>query len=331
MSTLRFVISDERIVNGYGCRVLTAGIDISQYERNNVLLYMHQRGKVIGRVINLMKEGPVLTGELVFDEGDDFAAEIKRKVEGDWLRACSPELEPVEWSDAPALLLVGQTLPTVTKSKLYEISVCDIPGNDGALRLSLQGGSLRLSHDAAATAEELKKHFPNLQLNHKPKMKLVLSRLGLSENASEEAALAAIEKVKTDADAATADFILKLAKQAGLVKPEKEALVLRLAKMDPEAALELLDFSSLKPTAAPTEIPKDLRLSHVIQTAAEKNAAAGAEGGATKDPLEKLLLSRSEWTARQWEKEDPNNWLKLKRAKPELHDQMTKEYYGIKG
>jgi len=31
-------------LNSYGYRVLTDGVDITQYERNPILLYMHNRG-----------------------------------------------------------------------------------------------------------------------------------------------------------------------------------------------------------------------------------------------------------------------------------------------
>jgi hypothetical protein len=332
MAAKRFVISDERVVNSYGIRVMTDGIDISQYERNNVCLYMHQRGRVIGKFIDLRKEGPVLTGEPVFDEKDELGAKIKQQVEDGFIRACSPELEPIEWSAEPFMMLPGQPLPTATKTKLYEISICDIPGNDGSLMcLSLPGGSLRLSHDPAATAEILKQNFPNLQLNHKPKMKLLLSRLGLSSDASEDAALAAIDKLKTDAKGETADFVLKLAKTAGLIKPEKEALFLRLAKLDPEAALELVDFSSLKP-AGETVPPKDsLRLVNVVEGIREANAEGADASKTTKDPLDVLLLSRADWDARKWEKEDPANWLKLKKTKPEIHTGLYDAFYKAKG
>ena len=37
-------------LNGYGTRVLTAGMNVEQYQRNPVLLYMHERGNVIGYV-----------------------------------------------------------------------------------------------------------------------------------------------------------------------------------------------------------------------------------------------------------------------------------------
>ena len=43
----RIVISDES-VNCYGTWISTEGMDISQYEKNPVLLWMHWRGVIIG-------------------------------------------------------------------------------------------------------------------------------------------------------------------------------------------------------------------------------------------------------------------------------------------
>lgn len=65
--TKRVRISNESL-NSYGTRVLTAGMNIEQYNRNPVLLYMHERGQVIGLVKDLKVEGEEVTGELVFDE-----------------------------------------------------------------------------------------------------------------------------------------------------------------------------------------------------------------------------------------------------------------------
>ena len=63
----RVRITNDRL-NSYGTRVLTAGMDVEQYERNPVLLYMHERGKVIGYVKDLKVEDGEVTGELMFDE-----------------------------------------------------------------------------------------------------------------------------------------------------------------------------------------------------------------------------------------------------------------------
>lgn len=69
-----FIINTED-VNSYGYRILTNGIDYTQYMRNPVVLFMHERGvnaykgsEVIGRCTRLYKEGTTLIAEVEFDE-----------------------------------------------------------------------------------------------------------------------------------------------------------------------------------------------------------------------------------------------------------------------
>lgn len=69
------VVISTSAVNSYGFRVLTEGIDTTQFERNPILLWMHNRPMrgtkdevlPLGRVENLRKEGDKLIGSLVFD------------------------------------------------------------------------------------------------------------------------------------------------------------------------------------------------------------------------------------------------------------------------
>ena len=44
-------------LNIHGYRVLTEGVDMEQYERNPILLYMHNRGQVIGVIKDLKRAG----------------------------------------------------------------------------------------------------------------------------------------------------------------------------------------------------------------------------------------------------------------------------------
>ncbi len=57
----RVRISNDSL-NSYGSRVLTSGMSVEQYCRNPVLLYMHQRGNVIGYVKDLRVEDGEVTG-----------------------------------------------------------------------------------------------------------------------------------------------------------------------------------------------------------------------------------------------------------------------------
>ena len=68
-------------INSYGTRVLTSGMDVVQYQRNPVLLYMHERGQVIGCVKDLKVEGEEKTGELLFDEATELSKRCKKQWE----------------------------------------------------------------------------------------------------------------------------------------------------------------------------------------------------------------------------------------------------------
>lgn len=201
-----FVTSDENVVNKYGFRVLTAGIDTRQFERNPIMYYMHNRAaynpkgnEVIGRWEDISKKDGKLVAKPVLDTEEKFAKTIAGKVERGFLRMASVGIQIVETSSDPKHLLAGQTRPTVTKSILREISIVDEGANDNALMLYNQDGSIV----NLATGE-----LPELaELTTKPEpktntMKTVNLALELAADATEVEALAAITKLKTDLKAA---------------------------------------------------------------------------------------------------------------------------------
>ncbi|MEI3469544.1 MAG: hypothetical protein V8Q76_13045 [Bacteroides intestinalis] len=94
----RIRISNDSL-NGYGTRLLTSGLDIDQYCRNPVLLYVHERGEVIGYVKDLKVEGDEVTGELVFDEATDLSKRCKKQYEFGSLRMVSVGADVLELSE----------------------------------------------------------------------------------------------------------------------------------------------------------------------------------------------------------------------------------------
>ena len=60
---------------------------------------------------------------------------MEKKIKKGILNTASAGLKPIEESEDPALMLPGQTYPTITKSKLKEASITDIPGNGNAIKL----------------------------------------------------------------------------------------------------------------------------------------------------------------------------------------------------
>ncbi len=215
MSKKEVVISTSGL-NSYGSRVLTSGLDTTQYERNPVLLWMHRRGgenMPIGRMENLRVDGDRLIGTPVFDEKDEFAKKIATKWADGYLNMCSAGIEIVECSTDPSVIVEGQTRATATVSKLVEVSIVDIGANDEALKL--YGGGKLLELSAGQDCELLplvklkKEETPkpeaeannnkNIQNNMK---KETLLLLGLAETATEEQAHAAIVALKEKADSA---------------------------------------------------------------------------------------------------------------------------------
>lgn len=187
----RVRISNESL-NCYGTRVLTDGLDITQYQRNPVLLLMHERGKVIGYVKDIKKENGEVTGELEFDEASPESIRVKKQFEFGSLKMVSAGIDILELSEEPALLVQGQTRPTVTKSKLYEVSVVDIGGNDDALVLTKDGTALELAKDGSNPLPLLNNKPSNPSLNMFKTEELALM-LGLEATADESAVKARIQ------------------------------------------------------------------------------------------------------------------------------------------
>ena len=145
-----FVINTEN-VNVYKYRILTDGIDYTQYMNNPVVLYYHNlkdyenKGQeVIGRCVKLYKKDSQLIASIEFDDEDAYAKTISGKVERGFLRMASMYADVIETSAEPDLVLPGQAYETVTKCKLIEISIVPVGGNDDALKLSNKDSKVNL-------------------------------------------------------------------------------------------------------------------------------------------------------------------------------------------
>ena len=221
---MKEVVISTEAVNSYGTRVLTSGIDLEQFKRNPVLLWMHRRAfdgesMPIGRIENLRVEEGKLIGTPVFDQNDEFARKIESKWESGFLRMASAALEPIEVNPDPALALEGQTRATVTRCKLIEVSIVDIGGNDEALQLcGADGKQMKLAAGEDAPAlpllklnkpESTPENEPGegVEINNNKQSKTAMNKdqlilLGLPEDASDEQATAALQLMKTKADSA---------------------------------------------------------------------------------------------------------------------------------
>ena len=199
------VVISNSSLNSYGFRVLTAGIDLTQYNRNPIMLWMHKRPLrgtsdeilPLGRMENLRIDGDNLIGTPVFDENDEFARKIKAKWDGGFLKMVSAGLIVVEQSDDPKLIVQGQRYATVTQSRLYEVSIVDIGSNNDAIALYDQNEQMI---ELASGKDNIFLTPINNKLNAtQMESKTIALALGLTESATEQEVLQRAAQLRDEA------------------------------------------------------------------------------------------------------------------------------------
>ena len=318
------VVINTSAVNSYGSRVITAGLDTTQYEKNPVLLWMHRRygdnSMPIGRIANLRREGDRLIGTPEFDMDDDFAKKVANKWEKGYLNMCSASVEILETSVDPADLVAGQTRATVTHGKLLEVSIVDIGSNDDALKLT--NGSKLLELKAGEASEilpllELSQTTDNADTsaqsnnqNNNKMNKETLLLLGLSEQATDEQVHSAVLAMKAKADNADA---LQLANVTAAVDAAIAERRITADHRDHFINLgKTSGFKCLSETLAmmqPARKPND-----VVNLRNDKPA-----GGAAEKPAYKKLSDVPE-----------NEVMNLRNDKPDEYARLYEAEYGVK-
>jgi len=105
-SSKRFTITSEAL-NASGFKVRTAGIDLTDFKQNPLLLFMHKRptGERTDEVLPLgywddiqVADGKI-TGVPVFDDTDPFAVKIYNKVENGTIKMAYAGLHPLEFAE----------------------------------------------------------------------------------------------------------------------------------------------------------------------------------------------------------------------------------------
>ena len=247
-----FVLYDSALPNADGTRVLLAGLSLERFRKNPVMLYMHHRGvlspagsEVIGRWENIRIAGTQLLADAVFDEKDEWASKIARKVEEGFLKAASIGIDVTSVSTAARDKLPGQTASTMTKSMLLEASIVDIPANEDTLAMNY----VQLSYTAAPTDHTNQITNQNLEeMEELEKLKGLRKAVGKAlslKQVDEDAAAEAIEALKTQASAAEdaekqAALSLKAEYAAQDERSIKDALERQVISADEQGQFEKL-------------------------------------------------------------------------------------------
>lgn len=142
-----FLITDSS-VNCYGFRLLTQGYLKSEFEKNPIGYYMHDREEgVVVRWEDLRIDGDSVFGKPVINLSNERGQQTVDEIENSFLNGASVgHIVAMEWSEDPLLMLPGQTGPTITKWYHRECSLVDVPGNMNALALyDIEGNILNLA------------------------------------------------------------------------------------------------------------------------------------------------------------------------------------------
>ena len=290
----RIVLSDSSL-NCYGYRVLTEGIELDGFRKNPVMLYMHARDEAaygcmaIGHWEDVRVEGDVLSAVPVFDCVDEVSAAVAAKWEAETFNAASIGIRVIETSEDGQHLLPGQTRATVTRCRLMEASIVDIPANANAVRLYSRSDMeiLAALPNGDCNVPEL---TPNKEvyMNLKATWKNVLAFLGVSEEQAEQTVLSAeqmetlnagMARLQQENEALQASLAEATAArtaadaEAALLQQENERLVQEMEAMTRRVENLQQQPAEASATLAPTTEP-------AAQTAPEGFAAwlSGADG-----------------------------------------------------
>lgn len=299
-------------INSYGSRILTAGLDTSQYERNPVLLYMHRRGEVIGYLDKIERDEEGITAELVFDEASETSQRCKKQWEFGSLRMVSVGIDIMEWSDAKEHLLQGQTHPTITKSKLTEVSLVDIGANDDAIVLYHQGKQLQLSEGGDFPLLPNSKLTP--KINNTMNQAELAKALGLPENADESAILAKLNEQKAQAQEAETLRATLAAQTEAAVEAEVAAAV-----ADHRVQLSMKDHY--------LQLGRDLGVERLRITLASLSPREKITETLGHQASPKPLEDSSQW--KKLSDVPEAQFLKLRSEDPETYKRLYKAEYGI--
>lgn len=199
-NTFTFVVSDES-VNKYGYRVLSSGIDMTEFKKNPVMFWNHQRSGddlfssrdrlPVGKWENIrIDDQNRVLADAVIDMNDNLGKKLIQKVSDGFINASSIGIGVQEVSADELLMIEGQTRPTVTKSTLQEISIVDIPANSNAMKLSfLSVGGQTLNLNSSEDVEKLNTLLPMIE----DKTEKTVETLNATQEATKEATENVIE------------------------------------------------------------------------------------------------------------------------------------------
>jgi len=158
---IRFVAATEGVKRD-GIDLRMQGAQLERFRANPVILFGHaswgRQNLPIGRAEHVGVEGDSLVMDVVFDQEDEFARTVERKLRGGFLNAVSIGFEVDSWEKPGQNFWNGGV---ATKWELFETSVVPIPMDERAVvqaGRSFEDDTLRQYIDERIE-DALKRHF----------------------------------------------------------------------------------------------------------------------------------------------------------------------------
>ncbi len=298
---MKIVINDEGVANDYGFRIRNAGIDLSRYRNNNVLLYAHNGSRLaIGNVNDIAIEGSQMTANVVFDKED---------TDPDVQRLISKYERGIQKGFSMGIMVkrfehFGEEMLAV-ESELYEVSCETLQSNKNAVTVKLMNNDAELFKLGYNRNEKIFLHH-----GKSAKMNKIAIALGLPENSE----IATIEQAVVQLKAANIDLVVSAGKQKGVINENNESAFRTLLAADFVAAKTIIDGASSE-KIVPSQVTN-------LSTALEAlKVAGGAQTHTQTHPN-----NRNEWTFEDWQKKDSTGLTQMRMNEPDKFHKLYSAY-----
>ncbi len=339
-----FILSDESL-NSFKFWLRTSGIRLKQFKKNPIMYFMHirpggyeNRNKEmllpIGYWENIRVENNQLLADPVFDESDEFAMTIKKKVENKVLRMASLGAKPIKWSENKNDLKPGQTRATLIECEAFEASIVDRGSNNSALRMSdddTPGEIILYNKDGEEIQLSEGGNIPVINLKKQNKMNEneLNGLLKLADDANEIERYNAIKRVIGD------NVTLKVDKENLTQQNEKleqENVTLKAdAKEQTNKKIEtLVDVAVIAKKFPADQKEKWIKLAtNDYDTAKELiDAMPGVVSLNNGLGETKKNDKYKDWTFADYQKKDPTTLALIRQHEPDKYNILFKEHFG---
>lgn len=323
---ITFILHDDS-VNTYRFRMLTSGANLDEFRRNPVMFLHHNDYDLpIGRWENIRVEGSQILADAVFDELDDQAMKVKGKVDRGFIRMASiGAWAPEEKTEDPAMMLPGQTGPTVTKWTVREASIVAIGANHNALRMyNRSTGELIDLSDTDAVLRLM----DDLSIKKNDNMSTLKTILNLQDNASDADIETAVQNLQQENESLK-QTNATLEDENKRLKDEADKAETQRKEMQKTEAVKLVDAAVRDGRLDASGKDAFIALFDTDFERAKATLNAIPKVKSVVSQIEEQQVELKDFVSKSWNELDRAGLLpKLKDAAPEIYAQKFKAEFG---